>query len=405
MLFKLAWRNLWRNRRRTFITMASVLLAAGLAIFMRSLQEGTYENMIRNMVEFYTGYVQVHQKGYWDDKTLENSFENEPQVYKAAEGQKHIEAFVPRFETFGLASSGTVSKFSMVVGIDPAEEDKLTGLRGKVVQGEYLTPNSTGILVAEKLAAKLNLSVGDELILLGQGYHAANAYGLYPIEGIVHYGSPDLNERLIFMTIQEASLYARAEGRLTAFAVKLDEPKTMKKVVNSLRSKIDTAQYEVMSWEEMTPELVQFVQSDRAGGVLTMGVLYMIIAFGMFGTVLMMTAERQYEFGVMVAIGMKRSALALIILIETVILSILGVLAGIIVSLPFVTYFHFSPIQFGEEYTKAYEDFGIEAVIPTVIDPSIFVSQAFVILVFAMLVSLYPMWKILRMDPIQSMRG
>ncbi len=405
MLFKLAWRNLWRNRRRTFITMGSVLLAASIAIFMRSIQEGTYENMIRNMVQFHTGYIQVHQKGFWDEQTLDHSFEDNPLIHKAVADEQHISAMVPRVETFALASSGPVSKFSMVVGMDPEEESKLTGLENKMVKGSYLTKDSRGILVAEGLAKKLNLDVGDDLILLGQGYHAATAYGLYPIEGIVHYGSPDLNTRLIFMTISEAQVYTRADNRLTAFALNLSNPQRMDQVVKNLQTKIDTSEYEVMDWVDMAPELSQFVESDRAGGILVMGILYMIIAFGMFGTVLMMVAERQYEFGVLVAIGMKRSRLAFIMLIETVTMSILGVLAGAFISLPFVIYFHYFPIQFGEEFAKAYEEFGIEAVIPTMIDPGIFVNQAFVILIFALIVSIYPMWKIWRMEPIQAMRG
>ena len=134
-----------------------------------------------------------------------------------------------------------------------------------------------------------------------------------------------------------------------------------------------------------------------------MGVLYVIIAFGMFGTVLMMIAERQYEFGVMTAVGMKKRKLATMVGLETIFISAMGIITGTIASLPFVLYLYFNPIYLGDSMAEAYAQFGMEAVFPASLDPAIFINQALTVLVFAVLVSIYPAIKIMQIDPVKAM--
>ena len=140
---KLAWRNLWRNRRRTLITLASVLMAVVLAIAIRSFQKGVYGNMIANAVRFSTGYIQMHAKGYWDDQSINNSFEPGASLEKALKKENNISLAVPRLESFALASSGPHTKGVEVIGIDPEKEDRMNDVSGKITQGKYFTNNRT----------------------------------------------------------------------------------------------------------------------------------------------------------------------------------------------------------------------------------------------------------------------
>mgnify|MGYP006267471733 CR=1 FL=1 len=403
MTYKLAWRNLWRNQRRSLITMASIFFAVLLAIVTRSLQEGTYNQMIDNMVSFYSGYVQVHQRGYWEEQTLDHSLAEDPTLVEQVQAHPQVEHLIPRLESFALASYRDETAPAAVVGIDPDLERQLTHLPDKLVAGQYLD-DSGGALLAEKLAEKMSLGVGDTVVLLGQGYHGVMAAGKYAVKGILSFGSPDLNQRMLYLPIAEAQLMYGADGRLTSYVLALKDPQRTPQVVADLQGQLDTAQYEVMDWRSMMPELVQTIEGDRAGGVVMVWVLYLIIGFGIFGTVLMMTTERKFEFGVLTAIGMKRGKLSLTVILESIIIAMLGVLAGALAALPITWYFQENPIYMGDEMAEMYADYGMDAVLPMVVDPALFLDQGITILIITLIISLYPLLKISRLKPVEAMK-
>lgn len=403
MIFTLAWRNLWRNRRRTYITAGSVVLAVVLAVFMRSLQEGVYEKMIENVVGFYSGYVQIHKEGYWDEKTLDNSFEGLPAVQAAATSDDRVVTAVPRLESFLLVSHGNASQVAQIVGISPEEEDALTELSGKVIEGAYLRPGVRGVMLGQGLAEKLNASIGDSIILFGQGFRGALASELLPVVATLKFGSPELSNRISYINLQVAQEMFAAPDRLTAYALDLKAPGSEIAITRNLRKAL-SAEYEVMEWRDMMPELVQTIQSDRVGGHLTTGILYLIIAFGIFGTALMMIRERQYEFGVLTAVGMKRGLLSRVMTIEMVLMGLIGVAIGLAISLPVVTWFHFNPIVITGEAGKSYAAFGIEPIIPTAIDFGLILKQGLIVLVMTLAISIYPVYKIFRIKPVEAMR-
>ena len=155
---KLAWRNIWRNKRRTLITIASVFFALWLSLIMRSMQVGSYGHMANGIVEAYTGSLQIHSNGYWDDRTLDKTFSNSPELTRVIESLDNVKAIIPRLESFALASTGEHTKGIMVVGIDPIKELDLTHPDRKLIEGEYFDGTPEGVLVSSRLAEFLNLS-------------------------------------------------------------------------------------------------------------------------------------------------------------------------------------------------------------------------------------------------------
>ncbi len=403
MILTLAWRNLWRNRRRTFITAGSVVLAVVLAIFTRSMQEGVYEKMIENVVGFYSGYVQIHKDGYWDEKTIDNSFETLPVVQTAATSDDRVTDAVPRLESFLLASTDSSSQVVQIVGISPEKETRLTNLANKVVDGTYIENGSGGIMIGEGLAKRLNVMIGDTVVLFGQGFRGTMASGLFPVKATLKFGSQELSDRIGYIDLQKAQSMFAAPDRLTAYALNLNSPGEEEAVASNIRGEL-SEEYEVLDWREMMPELIQSIESDKIGGYFTMAILYLIIGFGIFGTALMMTKEREYEFGVLTAVGMKRGKLSQIMTLEMVLMGLLGVVIGILISLPVVIFFHYNPIVMTGEAAEGYTAFGIEPVIPTAIEPQIFLNQALVVLLLTLLVSIQPILKIFWIDPVKAMR-
>ncbi len=405
MYLTLAWRNIWRNRRRSLITILSITFAVLLACLMRSLQLGSYARMVENSVRFYTGYIQIHQTGYWDDRVIDNSFVFDSTLLSAVDSTPGITAVVPRLESFALAAFRNQTKGTLVTGIDPDRENDLTRLREKLVAGDYLRPDDEGVLLGEGLAAYLNIEAGDTVTLLGQGYHGASAAGLFPVRGIVKFPMPQQNDQVVYMTLKQSQWFYAADGLATTLALLVDHPDHTARVAGALRQQLDTATHEVMAWQELLPELVQSIELDNISGKVMLWILYLVIGFGMFGTYLMMTAERQYEFGVMVAVGMRRWRLQSVVFLEILMMTVIGVLTGILLSLPLLTYFHHNPIRFADEAAEAIENFGVEPVYAFSLDPVIFTNQAYAIFIMAVILAGYPLWKIQTMKVVESMRA
>ncbi|WP_261990462.1 ABC transporter permease [Hymenobacter sp. BT188] len=358
--------------------MGSVFFAVLLAVALRALWQGTFDNRIKNVVSFHTGYVQVHQAGYWDEQGLDNFLALTPQLIQHLSQAPEVGGVVPRLESFALAASERLSVGCLVVGTDPAGQNRVAGLRQRLVQGRYLRPTDHGALLSAGLARKLSLGVGNTLILLGQGYHGVGAAGQFPILGVLRLPTPAQNNGLVYLPLRRAQALFAAEGRATALVLALPEPNELEAVGATLRQKLGLT-YEVMNWQELLPDIYEHMKGDWASIFIISGMVYLIIAFAVYGTLLMMTMDRRYEFGVLVAVGMQKGQLAL-----------LGVAAGVAASVPLIVYLARYPIPFTSSWVEAFQRFGFEAIMPASTAPFIFINQALILLAVAAVLALYP---------------
>ncbi len=402
---KLGWRNLWRNKRRTLITIASIFFAMLFALIMRSFQLGSYDHMVNNVVQSYTGFIQVQNKKYWDDKVIDNSFPISDSLINLVKSTDNVTDVVPRLETFALASYGLQTKGVMVVGIQPSVEDHLTKLSNRLIKGNYLDDHKDGLLVSERLADYLKINVNDSLVLISQGYHGMSANGIFQVKGIIHLPTPDLDNKMIYMNLKSCEDLYSAPGMLTSLALNLKDPHHLNSTLTEITQKLNNENYAVLSWKEILTDLVQQIEVDNYSGQIMLGILYMVIAFGVFGTVLMMTSERKREFAVMVAVGMQKSKLFIIVLIEMIFIGIIGTILGIIGSLPIIIYYYINPIRLTGEYEKMMEAYGIEPVMPMALNWEIFLNQFIIVLILVFLAIAYPLISISKINVIKGLRG
>ena len=408
MILSLAWRNIWRNKRRTIITVAAVAFAVFMSALMTSFQSGVWDEVVDGAVNTYYGYAQIHKNGYWEDQSIENAMPYGKIIAEVPSQIEEIDNLVPRIESFALASEGELTSGVLVLGISPNSEDDMTHVSQKIIEGEYLVEGDNSVIAASGLTEKLGLSLNDTLILISQGYHGVNAAGKYPIKGIFEFAIPDLNKRLLLMPISTAQEFYGAEGLATTIAVDMEDKDDLPEVMTQLKQLVTPNEdYEFMVWQELIPELVEAREVDEAGGYITLGILYMLIAFALFGTILMMTKERRYEFGVLTAIGMNRFKLFSTVWMETIILGLVGAIVGILISIPIIYYLNINPIHvsvMGEDAAAAYEKFGISGHLPTRFDFKIFASQAIIIFLVTSVLALYPFINIMRLNPVAAMR-
>lgn len=420
----IAWRNIWRNKRRSLITMAAIFMAVLLSVFMRSMQKGSYGLMIQGGIN-QVGYIQVHKNGYWDNQSINKALILSPELQDQINEIENIKELNPKFMNFGLASSGEQTKASLVQGVQPSQEDKYNGLSKKVIWGNYLSEDDNGILIAENLAVFLKLAeitidssqneagevqvekrvrmLEDSLVIISSGYQGISAYGLFPIRGIVSLPTPQENNRMIYMSLTEAqNIFSPYVPNLTtAVALDLKDAEKLEETKEKLEVKLGD-KYEVMTWDEMLTELVQSIQMDNAGGLLMMGLLYIIVGFGLLGTITMITMERRKEMAVMLSVGMQKTRILGMMIIETIILGISGVFIGELLSFPFIYYLNLNPVPIQGEMATMMETYNMKPELPFSMEPEIFLYQGLVILIISLIVSIYPIVSILRLKPVHA---
>jgi ABC-type lipoprotein release transport system permease subunit len=404
MLLKLAWRNIWRNKRRTIITASSIAFAVLFCGFMGAIQEGSWDNMIDNVVASYTGNIQVHKKGYWENPSINDLMEYDASLLSVSQLSEKISFSTPRLESFALISTGENTRGTMIVGIQPDTEDQFTGMADRVVKGNYLKQNDDGALVGDALAELIGVEIGDTIILISQGYHGVNAAGKYPIRGYVHFPTPQFNKAVVILNLTSAQQFYGAEDLVSAVVIKAEKIETEEKIVTDMTQGLDTSAYEIMTYKELMPDLIKSKQVDSAGNYIIFFVLYMIIAFGIFGTILMMMKERQYEFGVLISIGMEKIKLFMMVWLELLMLVTLGVLIGIVLAFSVSYYFHVNPIVLTGEFAQAMENFEFEPVMPASIELWIFILQAIIVYGICIAIIIFPYFHLKKLEPVKALR-
>lgn len=467
--YKIAWRNLWRNKRRTLITVASVFFAVFFALIMRSMQLGTYNHMFRNAIESYTGYLQIQHEDFWDDRIVDNAFEFSPELDQAILNDKNVLATIPRFESFALASSGNLTKGVLVMGVDPDKEKYLSDLEKKMVryritdesvqelknsvlpekykenleilsgsaysgkslmlldmgianndtsdvlpvldkylsfENGFIRSGESGALIGDKLSSFLNIGIGDTLVLIGQGWQGTTAAGLFRVNGIIRMPTSDMDNKIVYLPLDVCQEFYNAPGMVTSVAagVKRNDDGAVDRMIAELSYEIHPP-LKVLGWRKLNELLINQMDADSKSGMVMIGILYLVIAFGIFGTVLMMTAERKREFGVLVAVGMQKSKLSAVVSLEMFYIGLMGIISGILLALPVIFYGYYHPLRFKGDMAKMFEDYGMEPVMPFLPVDWYFMWQSVVVAIIIVIAMAYPVRKIYKMQIVNSLKA
>ena len=405
MYLKLAWRNIWRNKRRTLITVSSVMFAVVFALFVESLERGAHDLMIDNMTRFHTGYLQIQDYRYEDEISLDNAFYYDESLDENVRNSAdHVSFTIPRIETFMLAAGSEQTRGAMVMGIDLDGEHGLNDLRDRITDGRFFQPGEGTAVLGEGLAGRLDLAVGDTLVLLGQGRFGMTAAGMYEVTGLLRHSIREMNNQLVYLSLPDAQWLLSADNHITSLLVTPEHVRHVESVAASLRNGLDNDELRVLTWQEMMPELLEALEFDRLSTRVMMIILYVVIGFGIFGTILTMTLERLREFGILLSVGMHRLKLALVVFIETVTISILGVLSGFMLGFFVILYFYYNPIRLDASMEELIQEWGMEPIMPTAIAMDIFLWQGLVIFILTTFICFYPAIKIFTLNILDSAR-
>jgi ABC-type lipoprotein release transport system permease subunit len=379
------------------------MFAVVAALFMESLGQGTRQQLLDNMTSFQTGYIQIQDYRYQDEPSPDNAFLYSDSLEQdILSSHEDINYLIPRIESFMLAAGEEITRGALVIGIDIEKEDQFNQLRDRLTEGEFSRAGQQNAVLGEGLAERLNLAVGDTLVLLGQGRFGITASGLFEVSGLIEYPIREMDNQIVYLSLEDMQWMISAEELITNLVVVPEYPDQVNQIATSISQTVSENELRVLTWQEMMPELIEAIEFDELSGRIMLWILYVVIGFGIFGTILTMTLERRREFGILLSVGMYRRKLAFTVFIETFFISILGVFSGFTLGSLVILYFYINPIEFTGDMAELMNDFGFEATMEVSFSPEIYFLQGAAIFIITTIICLYPTLKIARMNILES---
>lgn len=404
--FRLAWRNIWRQKRRTWLTALAMIFSNILLVFMISLQFGSYDMMINNTLAMFSGQVQIQHESYQDSQKIRQAVGQIRELAGAIREQFPQASVAARANAFVLVSSEDRSFGTQVVGVEPVYEPYVSTIPGLLVEGRFLDdPDAAEIVIGSVMARNLKVTVGDELTFLGSGRDGSFAAGVVTVVGIFDSGSQDLDRSLAELPLGYFQDAFAMGGSGHVIAVSVDDLGTVPAMLAPLRSVVSGQEkLVVLDWQTLNPGLKQAIQADMASAWFMYGILIILVAFSVLNTQLMSVLERTHEFGVIMAIGIKPRRLALLVLLETFLMALLGLLIGLLLGGLVAAYF----AEVGFSYPgmdEMAEKFNMSPVMYPSLKPFSLLLGPSVVFVFCLFAAVYPALKLYALKPVEAMRA
>jgi len=405
IVLRLAWRNLWRQPRRTWLTTGAMVFSNTLLVFMISLQFGMYELMIDNTLQVFTGHIQVQAPGYKDDQKMRQAVPEILPLATRLRDEFDLETIAARGWAFGLASSDERSYGIGIFGVEPDYEPGVSSIPGLIKEGRFLEDyDETGIVIGAVLARNLRVGIGDELTLLGSGRDGSFAAAVVNVVGIFESGIPDIDRNFAEMPLglfQDVFYMEGAGHQVVVSAETLDAAELLlPQVVESLPA---DAGLVVHDWDALQPGLKQAIQADMSSAFFMYGILVILVAFSVLNTQLMSVLERTHEFGIVLSLGLRPGRLGRLVMLETALMGFMGLVIGAITGTIFTTWFTVNGLSIpGMEEMAAM--FNLPARVYPDVTFATAVAGPLIVYAFTLLAALYPALRLHRLHPVEAMR-
>jgi putative ABC transport system permease protein len=405
LFFNMAWRNVWRNRRRSLLTVMAISLGLGFNIFMRAIGDGFHEQMVDNSVRSHIGHLVVHRAGYHDDPGINKTLPNPEAVAQAMKLLPDLRAYSLRVLGDGLASTAENSAGVAIVGIDPAMERQVTTIDRGVVKGQYLREGEVRpILIGERLAVNLKAGLGDKVVLLVQAADGSMGANLFRVTGVFRSGAPELDSGMAFILRKDAQELFSLQNRVTEAVVLLNSSRAVPASQEILQSKLAGKGVEVLTWYQVEPFLLQFIQLDDAFFYIIVIFFFVVISIGILNTIMMSVFERVREFGVMMALGTKPRQIIKMVVEEAFVLALVGAVIGSAIGISASLYFATAGMNLSSWAEGAAALGMTSTVVYTRLTVANVVISNLAVLAVVVLVGLYPAMHASRLRPVEAIR-
>ncbi len=402
MLLTLAWRNIWRNKKRSLIIISAIAVGLCSGLFASATMFGMWDSMINTTIDRDLGHFQIHSKSFEDEKLVTDTIPDFENVISNIESYKFVSGVSSRILIEGMASSATTSNGVRILGVNPDNERKVTSVYKQIVSGSYFEEDwKNQIVIGEKLATNLGIREKSKIVLSFQGIDGSIIYGAFRVTGIYRTESSIFDKANVF--IKESDLLNLINSKLISneIVVRLSSVQQVDSVYIPIKNHY--SDLSVKYWGELAPELKFYYEMLIVQMNIFVGIILFALLFGITNTMLMSVMERVREFGVLMAVGMKRSRVFLMIMMETISLSFIGGIVGLILAIIFIQYFGSVGINLSA-FTEGLSQWSLGTRLYTSLPFSFYPPLALMILATAIMGALYPALKAIKLKPATAIR-
>lgn len=405
----IAWRNLKRNRRRTLLTLLTISAGCGMIIFNNALFKGGTDQMIEDAVALNSGHIQVHEKGYLDNRTNDYAFAPSEKLKQKLHQLKQegiVEGYTERVEANAMVSSGDITEIAIIQSIELPEADDVISIHENVLQGGHALKagDAHSVLVGKSLAKNLELEPGDTFEMISQCFDGSIAAERFTIAGLLSTGTP-LKDSTLVLVPHEKAVKAFAMGDfINSMVIKLAPGTDAKETALQLKEAAADEYLEFSTWQNLIPEIAQFVVLDRIAGYIFSFILFSVVAFTILNTIQMAVFERTHEFGVLMAIGTRSERIFSMVMFESIFITIIALIPGVLLGLGVSTIVEHHPF----DYSRFAGEFAVWGVYTTVYPAKAtalnVIVTFFLILSLAGIFSIFPARRAMNLKPVEAMR-
>ncbi len=402
MLLKLAWRNIWRNKRRSLIVVGSVIVGVIALIIIDGLNNGFLSQMLFNQVNLNISHIQIHKKGFNDNKTVQSFIPDKKKVESVLAENKKIKHYSERVVSFGLVSSAVSSSGVFILGINPGDESKITTISKSIIKGKYFSGKKREIVIGNKLAEKLKVDLGGKVITLANRPDGSIGSEVFRIVGIFQSPSSEFNKAYIFVPIGTLQNMLGIGNNIHEFAIVTEDYNLAETVKEEIKQKLNN-EYEVLSYQDILPLLIMQMDLYKESMYIINMIIGLALIFGIINSMLMAVFERINEIGVLMAIGMKNGKIFSMILLESLLIGVLGTAIGLVLGFGLNEFLAFNGIDLSL-FSKSLESWGIGAVIYPQLSIENLINTLLTIPFITVVGAIYPAWKAIKLEPVVAIR-
>ncbi len=393
------------NQSRSVITILLTAISTAILIFASTLMDGEHGIMLKNAVEVYPGYIQVTNKKFRQTPSFDNLIFDEKSVIERLKLQKGIQTITPRFETSALFSTETKTIGAMITGIDPKHESQVSKLKTALVKGLYLDSNdSNAIYIGIELAKRLKVTLGDQLSFISNAADYSFCADNVIIKGIFQTGLYDFDANSAFLNKSYFDEIFVSKNLATHIIILPKNTNDAVKLSQNIQKVLDKTLIS-QSWKEFMDSLVKAMELDSIFGYITLGIFFIVIFFVIMIYTLLVVFSRVKEIGILRAIGTTSKQIFTMLVFESTILSLFGVLIGGMIGGYLAYYFNIHPIELGAQYQAQFKQYGImSTALPTDFNLITITRDMSIMFILGILSTLYPIFKINSLTPSEAMR-
>ena len=402
MLIALAWKNIWRNKKRSLIILTAIALGIWAGLFSVAVMFGSWDTTVNSTIDRHLSHLQIHTKAFKDDNLISNYIPDGPELADNIRKLPQVKDVSARVLIEGMASSPGSSGGVNIIGVDPEHEKTVTTIANYIIDGDYFSGiKRNPILVGAKLADKLGLKLRSKVVLSFQNIDTTLTYAAFRVAGIFRTESSMFDGSNVFVKQSDLYKVMNNDRIVSEIAVRLKSSNDLDSTLAQLKGMYPSLVIE--SWKQLAPELELTYQFMIVELEIFLGIIMAALLFGITNTMLMSVMDRVREFGVLLAVGMRRMRVFLLILFETAILSFFGGIIGMLLGSFTIWYFSDKGIDLSL-FTEGFSAWGMPSILYPALPLSFYGVLTSMIVLTAIIAAIYPSVKTIKLRPADAIR-